>query len=81
MEYEADFVKQADTWLTQDLLAKAVSQDLEYIPFYAEAWGAFYLGVDLRERVDHSVVAAIQRNKEHLDLVHMHARASVSKRA
>jgi len=72
MEYEAEFVEEADTWLTQDLLAKAVDHDLEYTPFESEAQGIFYLGVDLGERVDHSVVAAVQRKGDTLDLVHMH---------
>jgi len=72
MEYEAEFTEEADTWLTQDLLAKAVDQNLEYTPFEKEAEGIYYLGVDLGERVDHSVIAALQLKKRHLHLVHMH---------
>ena len=72
MEYEAEFTEEADTWLTQDLLAKAVDQNLEYTPFEKEAEGTYYLGADLGERVDHSVIAALQLKKRHLHLVHMH---------
>ena len=70
MEYEAEFIEEVDTWLSQDLLAKVCAEDLEYIPFEARAEGRFYAGVDLAERVDYSVVAVI-RKTDHLDLVHM----------
>lgn len=72
MEYEAEFVEEVDTWLTQDILAKVCRGALEYIPFEKKADGRFYLGVDLGERVDHSVVAAIQKKGGDLNLVHIH---------
>lgn len=73
MEYEAEFVEEADTWLTQDILAKACDQELDYIPFEKKARGGFCLGVDLGERVDHSAVAAVRRGEGgRTDLVHMH---------
>ena len=72
MEYEAEFVEEVDTWLTQDLLAKVCRGVLEYIPFDKGAKGRFYVGVDLGERVDHSVVAAVQKEDGGLNLVHMH---------
>jgi len=70
MEYEAEFIEDVDTWLSQDLLAKVCAEDLEYIPFEARAEGEFYVGVDLAERVDYTVVAVV-RKTDNLDLVHM----------
>lgn len=72
MEYEAEFVEEVDTWLTQDLLAKVCRGALEYSPFDRKANGSFYLGVDLGERADHSVVAAVQKEGGDLNLLHMH---------
>ena len=71
MEYMAEFAEEADTWLTQDLLAKCCSETLEYYPFESRRRGRFYAGIDLAERVDHSVVAVLERT-EVLRLVHMH---------
>ena len=72
MEYLAEFAEDTDTWLTQDLLAKAVAEDLSYLPFDSHATGAFYAGVDLAERVDHTAIAVIRREGDRLDLVHVH---------
>ena len=46
MEFEAEFIEDVDSWLTQDLLAKACSEELEYIPFEASPEGEFYAGID-----------------------------------
>jgi len=72
MEYEAEFIEEIDTWLDQDLLAKCCSEELEYLPFDSRHTGTFYIGVDLAERVDYSVVAILRKTDELLDLVHMH---------
>ena len=72
MEYEAEFVEDHDTWLTQNILAKAVDHDLDYHPFNRGQEGNFYLGIDLGERVDHSALAALKRSGDTLLLVHMH---------
>jgi phage FluMu gp28-like protein len=72
MEYEAEFIEEIDTWLDQDLLAKSCSEELEYLPFDSRQTGIFYMGVDLAERVDYSVIAILRKNEERLDLVHMH---------
>lgn len=71
MEYMAEFAEEADTWLTQDTLAKCCSETLEYYPFDSRRKGRFYAGIDLAERVDHSVIAILERT-ENLQLVHMH---------
>jgi len=72
MEYEAEFAEEADTWLTQDLLAGSIGEDLEYLGFDSKQRGDFYMGVDLAERVDYSVAAVVERTGGHLRLVHMH---------
>jgi phage FluMu gp28-like protein len=71
MEYEAEFIEDVDTWLSQDLLAK-VCEDIEYIPFDAYPKGQFFVGVDLAEKVDYSAIAVIMRDGNTLNLVHMH---------
>jgi hypothetical protein len=71
MEYEAEFTEEVDTWLTQDLLAKACG-DAEYLPFDQYQEGIFYAGVDLAERVDYAAIAVIRRRGNAADLVHMH---------
>ena len=71
MEFEAEFIEDIDSWLTQDLLAKVCSEGLEYIPFEASPKGEFYAGVDLAERVDYNVIAVVQRDGVVLKLVHM----------
>jgi len=72
MEYEADFAEEADTWLTQDLLAKACSHELEYESFDAKNTGDFYVGVDLAERVDYTAIAVVRRDGVSLMLSLMH---------
>jgi phage FluMu gp28-like protein len=71
MEYEAEFVEEVDTWLSQDFLAKSCSGEVELLDFESEQRGRFYAGVDLAEHVDHSVVAVVRRDGDRLDLVHM----------
>ena len=72
MEYEAEFAEEADTWLTQDLLAGSIGEDLEYLGFDSTQRGRFYMGVDLAERVDYSVAAVVEKKDGHLCLAHMH---------
>jgi hypothetical protein len=42
MEYMAEFAEEADTWLTQDLLAKSCSETLDYYSFDSRRLGRFY---------------------------------------
>ena len=72
MEYEAEFTEEVDTWLTQDLLAKACHDDADYLSFEKDATGDFYAGVDLAERVDYAAIAVVRRRDDNTDLVHMH---------
>jgi phage FluMu gp28-like protein len=72
MEYEAEFAEEADTWLTQDLLAKSCVEDLDFLDFDSQQRGRFHMGIDLAERVDYSVIAVVRRDGGGLSLIHMH---------
>ena len=72
MEYEAEFAEETDTWLTQDLLAKACTHDTDYENFEKPNEGDFYTGVDLAERIDYTAIAVIRRKGALLTLAHMH---------
>ena len=72
MEYMAEFIEDIDTWLPQDLLAKACRQDLEYTGFNETTNGHFYAGIDLAEKVDHTAIAVLQRTETSLNLIHIH---------
>ena len=71
-EYMADFIEEADTWLTTALLTKAINPALEYLPYDKPTQGMYYMGIDLAERVDHSAIAVIHRTHDKLQLVHLH---------
>jgi phage FluMu gp28-like protein len=72
-EYEADFAEEVDTWLTQDILARACSHTLYYRPFEAQDEGNFFLGVDLAEKVDYTAIAVIKKKRDgDLTLTHIH---------
>jgi phage FluMu gp28-like protein len=73
MEYMAEFIEDIDTWLTQDILAKACSPELDYTPFTKTHKGNLYMGIDLAERVDYTAIAVLERTPDGvLNLVHMH---------
>ena len=72
MEYEAEFIEEIDTWLSQDLLAKCCNEELDFLSFDSEQQGQFYMGIDLAEQVDYSVIAIVEKKDDKLNLVHMH---------
>jgi len=72
MEYLAEFIEDIDTWLPQDLLAKACHEALEYTGFDEKPTGRFYAGIDLAEKVDHIAVVVVEKTPSGLDLAHMH---------
>ena len=72
MEYEAEFSEDVDTWLTQDLLAKACYPDVEYLTFNEAAKGDFYAGMDLGESVDYTALAVVRRVGNELHLAYMY---------
>ncbi len=70
MEYEAEFIEDVDAWLSQDLIAKAIDESLEYYSFDSKPQGHFYIGLDLAERRDYTALCIIQREGQLLKLVH-----------
>ena len=70
MEYEAEFIEDIDAWLSQDLIAKAIDESLEYYSFDSKPQGHFYIGLDLAERRDYTALCVIQRKGQLLRLVH-----------
>jgi len=78
-EFLSEFVEDADAYFPQDLIAKCVvseplvaTQDWTYYPFEYNASGQFTVGVDFGKKVDHSVVAVIDKLGDKLRLVHLH---------
>ena len=72
-EFEAQFVEDADSYFTQDLITKCIDAELEYYDFEAYPTGVFYIGVDFGKRVDYSVVAVVDKKPDGvLKLVHVH---------
>lgn len=71
MEFEAEFVEDADSWLPHDLIANCIGVTLDFYDFEDCPHGDFYIGVDLGKYQDYSVVAVIKRDGEFLKLVHL----------
>lgn len=71
MEFEAEFVEDADSWLPYDLIMNCVDAFLDFYRFEDCPHGIFYIGVDFGKHQDYSVVAVIQREGETLRLVHL----------
>jgi len=69
---EAEFIEDEEAWLSQDLLAEAIDEELEYYCIGDRARGQFYIGLDLAERRDYTAIAVIQREGQLLKLVHRH---------
>lgn len=72
MELEAEFVEDADSWLTYDLISNCIDHTLEFYRFEDYPRGEFYIGVDFGKHKDHSVVVVVQREGAVLKLVHLH---------
>jgi len=72
MEFEAQFVEDADSYFSQDLIARCIDAELEPYDFEDQPSGEFYAGVDFGKRVDYSVVAVVERMPDGgLRLVHI----------
>lgn len=72
MEYEAQFIEDVDAWLSQDLLARAIDEKLEYYDLEDKPRGQFYIGLDLAERRDYTALCIIEREEQTLRLIHRH---------
>jgi phage FluMu gp28-like protein len=71
-EFYAEFVEDADTWLTQSIIVKCVDSQLDFLDFRSEAQGDFFVGVDFGKHRDYSVVLAVQKVERVLKFVHLH---------
>lgn len=72
MEFEAEFIEDVDVWLSQDLIARSIDAELEYLSFDSHPTGRFFVGVDFGKHMDHSVVAVVEEKEGSLKLVHCH---------
>ena len=70
-EFEAQFVEDADSYFPQDLITRCIDAELEYFGFEDQPSGEFHVGCDLGRKVDHSVVAVIERADDDLRLIHI----------
>lgn len=72
IEYECQFIPDLDSWLPQDLVAKCVDGELEYVGYGTRLSGSFWIGVDLGKHRDHSAVAVLSEDEEGvLRLIHL----------
>lgn len=71
MEYEAEFVEDANSWLPYDLISNSINAFLDLYRFEQTPQGIYYIGVDLGKHQDYSVVVVIQRDGETLKVVHV----------
>ncbi len=78
-EYEAIFVEDVDTWLTQDMIARCIDYRLQYKE--KDIYWRFedeyrdkelYAGIDLGQKVDYSAICVFEKVGEDLFLVHVH---------
>ncbi|MCX8191627.1 MAG: terminase family protein, partial [Nitrososphaerales archaeon] len=75
-EYEAEFVEDHDSYLTQDLIARCQDPELEYWSFdHFIKDKELYAGIDLGKKHDYSVIAVLEKDHFHEDyplkLVHL----------
>ncbi len=76
-EMEAEWAEDQDVWLTQSLIASCIGTstscgiDLqEYNPESAHT-GEFFVGIDLAQTLDYTVIAVIERQNDKLFLRHL----------
>jgi len=70
-EFEAQFVEDADSYFTQDLIARCIDANLEYLDFGLRPQGSYYVGVDFGKKIDFSVVAVVDVKDSVKNLVHI----------
>jgi len=79
-EFDAEFSEDVDAYLPRDLIVSCIWTDVWhdltpreiYYPFEATPRGRFYIGIDLGEIHDHSVVSVVERWNKKIGLVHCH---------
>jgi hypothetical protein len=71
-EILCEWTEDLDVWLPTSLITLAQDSAIDYIPSGVKARGEFYVGVDFGKHRDHSVVAVVEMQGEHLYLRHSH---------
>ena len=79
-EFDAEFSEDVDSYLPQELIASCIWTDAWhdlnprqiYYPFESTPRGRFYVGIDLGEIHDYSVVSVVERWNSRIGLVHCH---------
>jgi phage FluMu gp28-like protein len=71
-EFEAEFVEDIDTWLTQSLIVGCIDSQLQLYDFQDQPRGQFYAGVDFGKEQDFSVVLVADKTEPVLRIVHVH---------
>jgi len=69
-EMLCEWTEDLNVWLPTSLITLAQDSALEYLPATEIHEGKFYIGVDFGKHSDHSVVAALDKQGDHLYLVH-----------
>jgi phage terminase large subunit-like protein len=76
MEYEAEFVEEANSYFSQDLIRSCIQTDMELLHEneilkeeynWKQFIGEYYAGIDLGKLQDHSALAVVK--KESIDLI------------
>ncbi|MEM2122921.1 MAG: terminase family protein [Candidatus Bathyarchaeia archaeon] len=70
-EFEAQFAEDVNAYFPQDLIARCVDNQLDYLSLEAHPRGEFYVGVDFGKRADHSAVAVINCKDGVKRLIHI----------
>jgi phage FluMu gp28-like protein len=70
-EFMAEFVEDADAWLSQSLIVSCIDGNLQPYDFQDAPQGEFYVGVDFGKHQDFSVVLVVQKAGQRLRVVHV----------
>jgi hypothetical protein len=71
-EMLCEWTEDLNVWLPTSLITLAQDSGLEYMESTDMPRGEFYVGADFGKHVDYSVVAAVERLRGHLHLIHCH---------
>lgn len=70
-EYEAEFVSDEGSWLTQDLINCCLDAEEKFWDFEEYHTGEFYMGLDLGKKVDYSVLTVVEKLGDELYVRHV----------
>ena len=71
-EMLCEWTEDLNVWLPTSLITLAQDSGLKYLESTDQPKGEFYLGADFGKHADYSVVAAVERLRGHLHLIHCH---------